>query len=198
MKRFMLFCFIAAIVCAPFSCRHHTGNQMKAMNDVSVIQMALTSFYLAHSTFPDERTWEEDIGLYVDNGHIPRDPWGNKYVYRKHIDGESPYRIYSMGPDGKTESGGSDPDDICTCKKGGVSDVEGPIDAYDTASLIIAIIALGFSCYKIIYIAFLKGKKYKHERFYNSLSILNNSSTAIIVLLIILLIFYLTIIRYTP
>lgn len=41
------------------------------------------------------------------------DPWGHEYVYRfPAVYSTSGYDLYSLGPDGKSVSGGNDPDDI--------------------------------------------------------------------------------------
>jgi general secretion pathway protein G len=50
---------------------------------------------------------------YLDVEHIPTDPWGHAYVYRyPGVHNTNAFDIYSCGPDGKSQSGGDDPDDI--------------------------------------------------------------------------------------
>ena len=52
-------------------------------------------------------------GPYLDPPQLPRDPWGNPFVYRlRPGDPERPFTVYSCGPDGVSRSGGEDPDDI--------------------------------------------------------------------------------------
>lgn len=44
---------------------------------------------------------------------VPKDPWGNDYVYR--LPGRhhpQSFDLYSLGKDGRSKTGGSDPDDI--------------------------------------------------------------------------------------
>jgi general secretion pathway protein G len=50
---------------------------------------------------------------YLDVGRIPADPWGHPYVYRcPGLHNTNTFDLYSCGPDGKSLSGGDDPDDI--------------------------------------------------------------------------------------
>jgi type II secretion system protein G len=53
-------------------------------------------------------------GPYLDlaSGNL-EDPWGHEYVYRfPAVYSTNGYDLYSLGPDGKSASGGNDPDDI--------------------------------------------------------------------------------------
>ncbi|MGA2544775.1 MAG: type II secretion system protein GspG [Verrucomicrobiota bacterium] len=50
---------------------------------------------------------------YLDVARMPMDPWGHPYVYRcPGVHNTNLFDIYSCGPDGKSKSGGGDPDDI--------------------------------------------------------------------------------------
>ncbi|GBD45010.1 Type II secretion system protein G [bacterium HR40] len=48
-------------------------------------------------------------GPYLDNGALPEDPWGRRYVYRAPA-GEAPFEILSLGADGKPGGEGEDAD----------------------------------------------------------------------------------------
>jgi general secretion pathway protein G len=55
-------------------------------------------------------------GPYFDQ--VPIDPWGHDYVYRcPGIHNTNGYDLYSLGRDGKSKTGGNDPDDICNLEK---------------------------------------------------------------------------------
>jgi general secretion pathway protein G len=76
-----------------------------ARNDINSIISALDVFELDKGRWP---TTKEDLqALHLEKG-VPKDPWGNPYVYRcpgQHdVNG---FDLYSFGPDGK-EGGGDD------------------------------------------------------------------------------------------
>jgi general secretion pathway protein G len=48
-------------------------------------------------------TW---LGPYLARGELPKDPWGNAYLYELRA-GEAGYRIASLGSDGKPGGAGS-------------------------------------------------------------------------------------------
>jgi len=52
---------------------------------------------------PSPRNWRS--GGYLESSSVPRDPWGNQYVYRSPGDEGREYEIISLGADGK--EGGS-------------------------------------------------------------------------------------------
>lgn len=63
--------------------------------------------------YPTNNSLEGWRGPYFDPPKIPQDPWGNNYVYRcPGTHNTNGYDLYSTGPDGKSKSGGNDPDDI--------------------------------------------------------------------------------------
>jgi len=85
--------------------------------NITVLQTALTSFYLDHNKYPQSTTWKEDVKIYLQDGRIPKDGWDQDLVYiNLGFQNEIPFKIYSLGPDKKSKTGGMDPDDICTCK----------------------------------------------------------------------------------
>lgn len=57
----------------------------------------------------DERGAQAWAGPYLDE-EVPRDPWGNPYVYRPAAAGNQPYTLYSLGADGKPGGEGFDAD----------------------------------------------------------------------------------------
>jgi len=52
-------------------------------------------------------------GPYIEVSDVPKDPWGNEYVYRfPAAHSTNGYDLYSYGLDGITKTGGNDLDDI--------------------------------------------------------------------------------------
>lgn len=49
-------------------------------------------------------------GPYIDGTAAPEDPWGRAYVYEARGEGGRPYRIVSLGADGKPGGEGEDAD----------------------------------------------------------------------------------------
>jgi type II secretion system protein G len=59
-----------------------------------------------------EQRWR---GPYLLVDKIPKDRWGHEYVYRfPGVHNRNGFDIYSLGPDGKSKTGGDDPDDVRT------------------------------------------------------------------------------------
>ncbi len=84
------------------------ANIAKAKNDISVLGMAMTTYYLSHTEFPDTGSWQQDIKSYIDSPKVPKDPWGEEYIYTVPGPEDTPYEIRSKGPN-KTQG---DEDDI--------------------------------------------------------------------------------------
>lgn len=89
------------------------------------IETALAACKRDYGRYPPEATWLEELNpdyeggyeLEVNTNRItyltlgPYDPWKNRYQRVYTVD-ESVGRIYSLGPDGISETEGNDPDDI--------------------------------------------------------------------------------------
>ncbi len=115
---------LAAIVVPRFTRRTEQAKTTAAATDISNIEVALDAFEIDCGRYP---TTEEGLaalleqpanakdwrGPYLKKG-MPKDPWGNAYVYRcpgQH--NPSSYDLYSFGPDGQ-EGGGDDMDNWTT------------------------------------------------------------------------------------
>ena len=113
---------LTAIVVPKFTGRSEQARVTTTKADISNIELALDSFEVDCGRYP---TTEEELkalidrpanvkeehwhGEYLKRG-IPKDPWGNPYVYRqpgRH--NTNSYDLYSFGPDGQ-EGGGDDID----------------------------------------------------------------------------------------
>lgn len=85
-----------------------------AENQIKVLKQAINAFYLKVGEYPklledlvrrpadvSAKKWREPfIGADEDeNPEVPKDPWGEDYVYRLNPKGSKPpYQIYSWGP----------------------------------------------------------------------------------------------------
>ena len=102
------------------------SRSVSAVTQVDTFGVALSEFKVDCSRFPttDEglnvlvRRPSGDLGTnwhgpYLDKDSIPLDPWQRPFVYRcPGIHNTNGYDLYSGGPDGKSKTGGGDPDDI--------------------------------------------------------------------------------------
>ena len=111
---------LAAVVVPKFTKRTEQAKLTAAATEISYIELALDTFEVDCGRYP---TTEEGLKALVeqpsnaDGWHdsyikrgVPRDPWGNAYVYRcpgQH--NPSGYDLYSFGPDGQ-DGGGDDID----------------------------------------------------------------------------------------
>ncbi|MCL2880809.1 MAG: type II secretion system major pseudopilin GspG [Treponema sp.] len=92
-------------------------------NQIESFRLALQSYLLDSGQYPTESQglkslWEKPIlapvspnwdGPYTDR-QIPRDPWGNEYVYKNPGDKDLPFTIVSYGADGKEGGEGANAD----------------------------------------------------------------------------------------
>jgi len=111
---------LAAMVVPKFTRRSQQAKITAARIDISNIEVAMDAFEVDCSRYPateegigalleqptDVTDW---MGPYIKRG-MPKDPWGNPYVYRcpgqYNVDG---YDLHSLGPD-KQDGGGDDID----------------------------------------------------------------------------------------
>ena len=112
---------LAAVVVPKFTGRSEQARKAAAKTDISMLETALENFEVDSGRYP---TTEEGLGVliqppaqvkawhgpYIKQNYLPKDPWGNPYVYR--FPGQnnvSSYDLASLGPDG-SEGGGDDVD----------------------------------------------------------------------------------------
>ena len=103
---------LAMVVVPKFTGRSEQARMTAAMQDISAIETALDQFEVDCGRYP---TSDEQLrvllerpsnvqmwhGPYLKKG-MPRDPWGNPYVYRfPGSHNQSGYDLFSMGPDGR-------------------------------------------------------------------------------------------------
>jgi len=83
-------------------------------NQIETFRLALQAYFIDTGQFPTEAQglqalWERPTippipanwaGPYVDR-QIPRDPWGNEFVYRNPGDRDLPFSIMSFGASGR-------------------------------------------------------------------------------------------------
>jgi general secretion pathway protein G len=104
---------LAALVVPRFAGRGQQARETAARTDISTLRTALAVFESDNDRYP---TTQEGLGAlldapaglnnwrgpYLDQTSLPRDPWGNPYVYRQ--PGERnprSYDLFSPGPDGR-------------------------------------------------------------------------------------------------
>ena len=104
---------LAAIVVPKFSGRTEQARVTAAQSQISTFGTALDAFEVDMGFYPKGRNGLNDLvqtprdsqnwkGPYLKN-EIPRDPWGNEYVYEcPGRQNTSSYDLTSAGPDGRT------------------------------------------------------------------------------------------------
>ena len=112
---------LAAIVLPKFSGTTERGRVTAAQTQISTFKTALDAFEVDMGYYPKGKSGLTDLitqprnaanwhGPYLQADAIPKDPWGNDYVYEcpgRH--NPTSFDLMSIGPDGRA---GSD-DDIC-------------------------------------------------------------------------------------
>jgi len=101
--------------------RPEEARRMKARIQIKNIEQALKLFYIDNGFYPTTeqglpalveksetepapRNWRE--GGYLDKGKIPKDPWGNPYLYLSPGMNNKDYDIESYGADGEDDGEG--------------------------------------------------------------------------------------------
>ncbi len=109
---------LAAVVVPKFAGRSKQAKETSAKSQISNLEIAIDSYEVDMGEYPKggnnlqelitqpsgnaSTSW---VGPYMKKGAIPKDPWGNDYVYvfpgKNNI---GSYDLYSMGPDAKAGS----------------------------------------------------------------------------------------------
>lgn len=101
------------------------ANVTKARAQIGNFKTALQTYFNDNGRFPSEaqglaalctaptippeaKNYPE--GGYLDSSAVPKDPWGNDYIYTVPGPGGKPYEIVSYGRDGKSGGDGVDAD----------------------------------------------------------------------------------------
>ncbi len=103
---------LAALVVPKFANRSQQARETAAKSGVSSIETALGAFEIDNGRYPSTEEGLEALisapagleswrGPYLNRG-MPKDPWGNDYVYRYpgQLSGGD-FDLYSLGPDGR-------------------------------------------------------------------------------------------------
>ncbi len=97
----------------------------KAKNDIIAIETALKMYKMDNGVYPTTMQGLKALiqkpstppipqhykeGGYLDTNSVPKDPWGNPYIYRSPGDNSRAYEIISLGADGKEGGSGVNAD----------------------------------------------------------------------------------------
>lgn len=87
-----------------------------AKTDMRTLESALKFYKLDNYTYPTTEQGLQALlrkpesqpvprnypeGGYLESADLPRDPWGNEYIYRSPGEEDRPFEILSLGADGK-------------------------------------------------------------------------------------------------
>ena len=115
---------LAGLIIPRIMGRPEEARRMKARIQIESIETALKLYKLDNGYYPSTdqglealveaptvgqlpRAWRE--GGYLEKGKVPKDPWGNEYVYLSPgVQGD--YDLSSYGPDGEPGGEGEDED----------------------------------------------------------------------------------------
>jgi len=82
------------------------ADQAKAKAEIRALKAAVTAYMLRNNRrLPDSI---DQVAEFMDPPRIPKDPWGNNYVYTK--EGTRSFRIVSYGANGAPGGSGIDED----------------------------------------------------------------------------------------
>jgi general secretion pathway protein G len=104
---------LAAVVVPKFTNRSEQARITAAKTDISSLSGQIDTFEIDCGRYP---TSDEGLGAllqappnvqnwhgpYIKGGALPKDPWGNAYIYRyPGSQNQNQYDLYSLGPDGR-------------------------------------------------------------------------------------------------
>jgi general secretion pathway protein G len=104
--------------------RYIEGARLAACkNQIETFRLALQSYYLQCGAYPAQAQglaalWEKPViapvppswnGPYLEK-QVPKDPWGNEYVYKNPGDKNLPWTVISYGADGREGGEGQNAD----------------------------------------------------------------------------------------
>ena len=112
---------LATVVLPKFAGTTERGRVTAAQTQISTFKTALDAFEVDMGFYPKGKGGLNDLilqprdaanwhGPYLQTDAIPKDPWGNDYIYEcpgRH--NSSFYDLYSAGPDGRVGTA----DDVC-------------------------------------------------------------------------------------
>ena len=116
---------LAAFIVPRISKRPEDARVTKAKIEISNLEQALELYYLDNSVYPStdqglraliEMPDSGDVpenwkaGGYLAKSKLPKDPWGNEYVYAAPGTHNEDYDLYSLGKDGVEGGEGYDSD----------------------------------------------------------------------------------------
>lgn len=92
--------------------RYRKAQKTTAKSTIRSLKTAITNYQLDIGQYPsrlrdlvkkptDEavaKKWDEK---FLEADEVPRDPWGNNFVYKVTGKADKPYELYSYGPSGK-------------------------------------------------------------------------------------------------
>ncbi len=104
---------LAAIVYPKVAGRGEQARETSTRTQIASFKTALDAFEVDNGYYPKGRNGLQDLvakprdatnwrGPYLDN--IPKDPWGNDYIYDCPGKHNTSYDISSMGPDGRANT----------------------------------------------------------------------------------------------
>ncbi|MFN7182202.1 MAG: type II secretion system major pseudopilin GspG [Planctomycetota bacterium] len=118
----MIIGLLAAIIAPRLLSKTPQARIAAAKANIKSLQTAIENFHLDHGKYPEKledlvnmpsyinpKKWPE--GGYLTSIVIPKDPWGNDFIYLKPGRNNQPYEIISLGADGK-EGGEKEDADI--------------------------------------------------------------------------------------
>jgi len=116
---------LAGLIVPRIMGRPEEARQIKARMQIESLEAALKLFKLDNGFYPDTEQglqalvekpttgriparWREDG--YLDKGQVPKDPWGNEFIYVSPGVHNKDFDLLSMGADGEEGGTGSDAD----------------------------------------------------------------------------------------
>ena len=81
------------------------ANVAKAKSDIMAIDQAVTGYAIENGgRYPESLdvlvTPDENGHTFLDTETVPKDPWGNEYIFEPAIGGAMKFRVISYGKDG--------------------------------------------------------------------------------------------------
>jgi general secretion pathway protein G len=119
----MIMGMLASLVGVAVMAQYKKAQRKTAIMQISTIKNALSMYYTDNSRYPTSDQGLKALvtppspapknyqqGGYLEGGIVPKDPWGNDYIYLSPGANNLPYTIESYGPDGMDGGDGDNAD----------------------------------------------------------------------------------------
>ncbi len=116
---------LTSIIGVSYTAYLRKARKITAKSQISNLSMAIETYFIDNNNYPTQQQGLKSLvhkptvspipqdwnGPYLNSNKIPKDPWGNEYIYKyPGIQNPNSYDLYTLGKDGEIGGEGEDQD----------------------------------------------------------------------------------------